>query len=179
MSGLRQESKFFWPFMFSSSFVKNPSTSIREAKTALTFTKGFLLFFQLSSFITSIFWWPHFIFSILIYFSTKKYHLHYTFHPHFFYIIVKTISNRVTSLISFYFLDLELNLLDIIYVKVLRERDGIPDLRRAARFRYASVTLPQVGFLYNTVQKLWLGEYCYLLQGRSKFRTITLFLNVK
>jgi hypothetical protein len=64
-------------------------------------------------------------------------------------------------------------------VKVLRERDGIPDLRRAARFRYASVTLPQVGFLYNTVQKLWLGEYCYLLQGRSKFRTITLFLNVK
>ncbi|CAI9757637.1 unnamed protein product [Fraxinus pennsylvanica] len=26
----------------------------------------------------------------------------------------------------------------------LRERDGIPDLRRAARFRYASVTLPEV-----------------------------------
>nr|TKS05886.1 hypothetical protein D5086_0000128620 [Populus alba] len=28
-------------------------------------------------------------------------------------------------------------------MKVLRERDGIPDLRRAARFRYASVTLPK------------------------------------
>ncbi|XP_065860798.1 calcium sensing receptor, chloroplastic [Euphorbia lathyris] len=28
--------------------------------------------------------------------------------------------------------------------EVLRERDGIPDLRRAARFRYASVTLPEV-----------------------------------
>jgi hypothetical protein len=30
---------------------------------------------------------------------------------------------------------------------ILRERDGIPDLRRAARFRYASVTLPEVGFI--------------------------------
>ncbi|WCJ21886.1 Rhodanese/Cell cycle control phosphatase superfamily protein [Euphorbia peplus] len=29
--------------------------------------------------------------------------------------------------------------------EVLRERDGIPDLRRGARFRYASVTLPEVG----------------------------------
>jgi rhodanese-related sulfurtransferase len=29
-------------------------------------------------------------------------------------------------------------------LKVLRERDGIPDLRRAARFRYASVNLPEV-----------------------------------
>ncbi|XP_022761501.1 calcium sensing receptor, chloroplastic isoform X2 [Durio zibethinus] len=28
--------------------------------------------------------------------------------------------------------------------EVLRERDGIPDLRRAARFRYASVSLPEV-----------------------------------
>ncbi|KAF9670748.1 hypothetical protein SADUNF_Sadunf13G0101000 [Salix dunnii] len=33
---------------------------------------------------------------------------------------------------------------DTILIDVLRERDGIPDLRRAARFRYASVTLPQV-----------------------------------
>lgn len=29
-------------------------------------------------------------------------------------------------------------------MKVLREREGIPDLRRAARYRYASVTLPEV-----------------------------------
>lgn len=29
-------------------------------------------------------------------------------------------------------------------VKALREREGIPDLRRAARYRYASVTLPEV-----------------------------------
>ncbi|KAJ6855749.1 hypothetical protein NC651_040395 [Populus alba x Populus x berolinensis] len=29
-------------------------------------------------------------------------------------------------------------------MKVLRERDGIPDLRRAARFRYAIVTLLEV-----------------------------------
>ncbi|XP_030492077.2 uncharacterized protein LOC115708047 [Cannabis sativa] len=28
--------------------------------------------------------------------------------------------------------------------EVLRERDGIPDLRRAARYRYASVTLPEI-----------------------------------
>ncbi|XP_034926768.1 uncharacterized protein [Populus alba] len=37
---------------------------------------------------------------------------------------------------------------DAIFIEVrpevLRERDGIPDLRRAARFRYASVTLPKV-----------------------------------
>jgi hypothetical protein len=32
-------------------------------------------------------------------------------------------------------------------MKVLRERDGIPDLRRAAQFRYAIVTLPEVGFI--------------------------------
>ncbi|KAL3565750.1 hypothetical protein D5086_033796 [Populus alba] len=32
----------------------------------------------------------------------------------------------------------------IVYMKVLRERDGIPDLRRAARFLSASVTLPKV-----------------------------------
>ncbi|XP_059632980.1 uncharacterized protein LOC132275482 isoform X2 [Cornus florida] len=35
--------------------------------------------------------------------------------------------------------------------EVLRERDGIPDLRRAARFRYANVTLPEVDV---SVQKL-------------------------
>ncbi|KAJ6975785.1 hypothetical protein NC653_031577 [Populus alba x Populus x berolinensis] len=38
--------------------------------------------------------------------------------------------------------------------EVLRERDGIPDLRRAARFRYASVTLPQVD---GPVRKLLKG----------------------
>nr|TKS16442.1 hypothetical protein D5086_0000023420 [Populus alba] len=37
-----------------------------------------------------------------------------------------------------------LNLVGIVYMKVLRERDGIPDLRRAARFLSASVTLPKV-----------------------------------
>ncbi|KAJ6855724.1 hypothetical protein NC651_040382 [Populus alba x Populus x berolinensis] len=36
-----------------------------------------------------------------------------------------------------------LNLVGIVYMKVLRERDGIPDLRRAARFLSASVTLPK------------------------------------
>lgn len=35
-------------------------------------------------------------------------------------------------------------MLGYLFVKDLRERDGIPDLRRAARFRYASVTLPEV-----------------------------------
>ncbi|KAK8556453.1 hypothetical protein V6N12_002855 [Hibiscus sabdariffa] len=35
-------------------------------------------------------------------------------------------------------------LLCINFVKVLRERDGIPDLRRVARFRYACVSLPEV-----------------------------------
>lgn len=34
-------------------------------------------------------------------------------------------------------------------MKVLREREGIPDLRRAARFRYASVSLPEVGLLLD------------------------------
>ncbi|XP_059445546.1 calcium sensing receptor, chloroplastic isoform X2 [Corylus avellana] len=38
--------------------------------------------------------------------------------------------------------------------EVLRERDGIPDLRRAARFRYASVTLPEVD---ASVRKLLKG----------------------
>nr|XP_023929062.1 uncharacterized protein LOC112040400 [Quercus suber] len=35
--------------------------------------------------------------------------------------------------------------------EILRERDGIPDLRRAARFRYASVALPEVD---DSVRKL-------------------------
>ncbi|KAM4105776.1 hypothetical protein ACB094_04G018200 [Castanea mollissima] len=38
--------------------------------------------------------------------------------------------------------------------EVLRERDGIPDLRRAARFRYASVALPEVD---DSVRKLLKG----------------------
>lgn len=33
------------------------------------------------------------------------------------------------------------------FVKDLRERDGIPDLRRGARFKYANITLPEVGLL--------------------------------
>lgn len=33
-----------------------------------------------------------------------------------------------------------------VCLKALREKDGIPDLRRAARFRYSSVSLPEVGF---------------------------------
>lgn len=35
-------------------------------------------------------------------------------------------------------------MLGIIFLKELRERDGIPDLRRAARFRYERVFLPEV-----------------------------------
>lgn len=35
--------------------------------------------------------------------------------------------------------------------EVLRERDGIPDLRRAARSRYASVSLPEVN---GSIRKL-------------------------
>ncbi|XP_048230422.1 uncharacterized protein LOC8286369 isoform X2 [Ricinus communis] len=38
--------------------------------------------------------------------------------------------------------------------EILRERDGIPDLRRAARFRYASVNLPEVD---EPVRKLLKG----------------------
>jgi len=38
-----------------------------------------------------------------------------------------------------------------VFVKDLRERDGIPDLRRAARFRYGNVTLPEVD---GSVRKL-------------------------
>lgn len=33
--------------------------------------------------------------------------------------------------------------------KNFKERDGVPDLRRAARFRYASVTLPEVATLFT------------------------------
>ncbi|KAJ0034853.1 hypothetical protein Pint_26198 [Pistacia integerrima] len=46
-------------------------------------------------------------------------------------------------------LELELDLL-----KVMRERDGIPDLRRGARYRYASVYLPEVD---GTVRKVLRG----------------------
>jgi hypothetical protein len=37
-------------------------------------------------------------------------------------------------------------ILATVFLKALREKDGIPDLRRSARFRYSSVTLPEVGF---------------------------------
>ncbi|KAG4180110.1 hypothetical protein ERO13_A10G145200v2 [Gossypium hirsutum] len=37
--------------------------------------------------------------------------------------------------------------------EVLRERDGIPDLRRVARFRYACVSLPEVNGLMGKVLK--------------------------
>jgi hypothetical protein len=64
-----------------------------------------------------------------------------------FYITVKNLKSGI--LINFLFLplNLALNLVDIVYMKVLRERDGIPDLRRAARFHYAIVTIPEVGFI--------------------------------
>lgn len=39
-------------------------------------------------------------------------------------------------------------------VKNLRERDGVPDLRRRARSRYASVALPEVRIL-----NLWISRY--------------------
>uniref|UniRef100_A0A6N2LTT3 Uncharacterized protein n=1 Tax=Salix viminalis TaxID=40686 RepID=A0A6N2LTT3_SALVM len=42
----------------------------------------------------------------------------------------------------------------LLCIKVLRERDGIPDLRRDAWFRYASVTLPEVD---GPVRKLLKG----------------------
>ncbi|KAL1196575.1 Calcium sensing receptor [Cardamine amara subsp. amara] len=42
--------------------------------------------------------------------------------------------------------------------EALREKDGIPDLRRAARFRYSSVTLPEVD-----------GAVKRLLKGGSEF----------
>ncbi|KAJ6855087.1 hypothetical protein NC651_039918 [Populus alba x Populus x berolinensis] len=67
----------------------------------------------------------------------------------------KKISNLAPSLISLFLpLNLALNLVDIVYMKVLRERDGIPDLRRATRFRYAIVTLPEVD---GPVRKLLKG----------------------
>ncbi|KAJ6858631.1 hypothetical protein NC652_041045 [Populus alba x Populus x berolinensis] len=42
----------------------------------------------------------------------------------------------------------------IFYITVLRERDGIPDLRRATRFRCAIITLPEVD---GPVRKLLKG----------------------
>ncbi|CAN0923042.1 Calcium sensing receptor, chloroplastic [Linum grandiflorum] len=42
----------------------------------------------------------------------------------------------------------------IFFLRVLRERDGVPDLRRATRSRYASVTLPEVD---SSVRKLLRG----------------------
>ncbi|GMQ03248.1 hypothetical protein CsSME_00049124 [Camellia sinensis var. sinensis] len=38
-----------------------------------------------------------------------------------------------------------------LFVKDLRERDGIPDVQRAARFRYGKVTLPEVN---GSIRKL-------------------------
>lgn len=35
----------------------------------------------------------------------------------------------------------------------MRERDGIPDLRRGARYRYASVYLPEVGLHMTIISK--------------------------
>ncbi|PPR92921.1 hypothetical protein GOBAR_AA27746 [Gossypium barbadense] len=40
---------------------------------------------------------------------------------------------------------------NVLLIDVLRERDGIPDLRRAARSRYASVSLPEVN---GSIRKL-------------------------
>ncbi|KAF2298354.1 hypothetical protein GH714_022948 [Hevea brasiliensis] len=51
-------------------------------------------------------------------------------------------------------LDLLTGTENAVLIDVLRERDGIPDIRRTARFRYASVTLPGVD---EPVQKLLKG----------------------
>ncbi|KAF5942192.1 hypothetical protein HYC85_019834 [Camellia sinensis] len=40
---------------------------------------------------------------------------------------------------------------NVVLIDDLRERDGIPDLRRAARFRYGNVTLPEVN---GSIRKL-------------------------
>lgn len=40
----------------------------------------------------------------------------------------------------------------IMDAKNLRDRDGVPDLRRSARFRYASITLPEVVTLTTRIQ---------------------------
>ncbi|KAJ0092942.1 hypothetical protein Patl1_26810 [Pistacia atlantica] len=45
-------------------------------------------------------------------------------------------------------------MLELDLLKVMRERDGIPDLRRGARYRYASVYLPEVD---GTVRKVLRG----------------------
>lgn len=45
---------------------------------------------------------------------------------------------------------------DFFCVEVLREKDGVPDLRRAARYRYTSVTVPEVnnGSQFKNVREL-------------------------
>ncbi|MQL86973.1 hypothetical protein Taro_019503 [Colocasia esculenta] len=43
-------------------------------------------------------------------------------------------------LLTFYIVSVNMH----FYLKDLRERDGVPDLRRRARFRYASVNLPKI-----------------------------------
>lgn len=54
-------------------------------------------------------------------------------------------SGDLSPKITFEFLNGKENAVLIdVRPEVLRERDGIPDLRRAARFRYASVNLPEV-----------------------------------
>ena len=52
-------------------------------------------------------------------------------------------------------------ILATVFLKALREKDGIPDLRRAARFRYSSVALPEVSF----------SNHCY----KSSMKAINLF----
>jgi hypothetical protein len=45
------------------------------------------------------------------------------------------------------------------FMQDLREKDGIPDIRRAARFRYASVSPIEVGLIYDNTKKC--DKYIY------------------
>jgi hypothetical protein len=44
-----------------------------------------------------------------------------------------------------------MKLLLLSFMQDLREKDGIPDIRRAARFRYASVTPIEVGLKHDDI----------------------------
>lgn len=55
------------------------------------------------------------------------------------------------------------------FLKDLREKDGIPDLRRAARFRFANVTLPEVGRSSSRVGLL----ISFVRIGLSDFKSLS------
>lgn len=54
-------------------------------------------------------------------------------------------------------------MLVISFPQDLREKYGIPDLRRAARFRYASVTPLEVGLHHDNVKIGGMDDCCILL----------------